>query len=112
VHWIVSKEAFGATYFQSAAALKFPTQGLGFGNSALYISPPTSLSTYQLNANLLSEFRLTQIQPLNHHLTMSGKEGNVQREAVQGQETASGLQKEHFGTGTAAQSEAGKKGKH
>lgn len=43
---------------------------------------------------------------------MSGKEGNVQREAVQGQETATGLQKEHFGTGTAAQSEAGKKGKH
>ncbi|KAG7671040.1 hypothetical protein Ndes2526B_g01190 [Nannochloris sp. 'desiccata'] len=41
---------------------------------------------------------------------MSGKEGNVQREAVQGQETATGLQKEQFGTGTAAQSEAGKKG--
>jgi hypothetical protein len=43
---------------------------------------------------------------------MSGKEGlegTVQREAVEGQTTATGAQKETFGTGTAAQSEAGKK---
>jgi hypothetical protein len=44
---------------------------------------------------------------------MSGKEGvegTVQREAVEGQMTATGAQKETFGTGAAAQSEAGKKG--
>ncbi|KAI3438972.1 hypothetical protein D9Q98_001387 [Chlorella vulgaris] len=41
---------------------------------------------------------------------MSGKEGTVERQAVEGEKTATGMQKETFGTGTAAQSEAGKKG--
>lgn len=41
---------------------------------------------------------------------MSGKEGTVQRQAVEGEQTKTGMQKETFGTGTAAQAEAGKKG--
>lgn len=41
---------------------------------------------------------------------MTDKEGTVQRQAMEGQTTATGAQKETFGTGTAAQSEAGKKG--
>eukprot|EP00884_Botryococcus_braunii_P004881 jgi/Botrbrau1/14394/Bobra.0014s0041.1 len=40
---------------------------------------------------------------------MSG-EGEVNRQAVEGEKTATGAQKETFGTGSAAQSEAGKKG--
>lgn len=37
-------------------------------------------------------------------------DGNVDVNAVKGEKTATGAQKETFGTGSAAQSEAGKKG--
>lgn len=43
-------------------------------------------------------------------LSKEGQTGYVERQAKQGEETATGMQKETFGEGSAAQSAAGKKG--
>lgn len=60
---------------------------------------------------------LHQIEPLVCRLPvlidktiLVSADGNVDVNAVKGEKTATGAQKETFGTGSAAQSEAGKKG--